>query len=200
MNVVETALMSEKIKSRLLPTMQPVNVMYNSSSFGWHIDPFTGGNAFHEGLDFPAPTGTPIYAAADGVVIAAEFHPQYGNMLDIDHGNDIMTRYAHASLPLPRWAISSSAASTSPISASPGAPPARICISRCASGALPRIHANSWPSAPDRPDCRPWRRNSVFQHIPPALPPPSALLRLMSAGIALYQGRARDKIGCLRLT
>jgi murein DD-endopeptidase MepM/ murein hydrolase activator NlpD len=97
MNVVETALMSDKIKSRLLPTMQPVNVMYNSSSFGWRIDPFTGGNAFHEGLDFPAPTGTPIYAAAAGVVIAAEFHPQYGNMLDIDHGNDIMTRYAHAS-------------------------------------------------------------------------------------------------------
>ncbi|HEY4319424.1 MAG TPA: M23 family metallopeptidase [Herbaspirillum sp.] len=97
MNVVETALMSDKIKSRLLPTMQPVNVMYNSSSFGWRIDPFTGGNAFHEGLDFPAPVGTPIHAAAAGVVIAAEFHPQYGNMLDIDHGNDIMTRYAHAS-------------------------------------------------------------------------------------------------------
>jgi murein DD-endopeptidase MepM/ murein hydrolase activator NlpD len=97
MNVVETALMSDKIKSRLLPTMQPVNVRYNSSSFGWRIDPFTGGNAFHEGLDFPAPTGTPIYAAAAGVVIAAEFHPQYGNMLDIDHGSDIMTRYAHAS-------------------------------------------------------------------------------------------------------
>jgi murein DD-endopeptidase MepM/ murein hydrolase activator NlpD len=97
MDVVETALMSDKIKSRLLPTMQPVNVLYNSSSFGWRIDPFTGFNAFHEGLDFPAPTGTPIYAAAAGVVIAAEFHPDYGNMLDIDHGNDIMTRYAHAS-------------------------------------------------------------------------------------------------------
>ena len=98
MNVVETALMSDKIKSRLLPTGQPVNVLYNSSSFGWRIDPFTGGTAFHEGLDFPAPTGTPIFAAAAGVVIAAEFHPDYGNMLDIDHGNDIMTRYAHASV------------------------------------------------------------------------------------------------------
>jgi murein DD-endopeptidase MepM/ murein hydrolase activator NlpD len=97
MNVVETALMSDKIKSKLLPTNQPVNVGYNSSSFGWRIDPFTGSNAFHEGLDFPAPVGTPIYAAAAGVVVAAEFHYQYGNMLDIDHGNDIMTRYAHAS-------------------------------------------------------------------------------------------------------
>lgn len=97
MNVVETALMSDKIKSKLLPTGQPVAVSYNSSSFGWRIDPFTGGTAFHEGLDFPAPTGTPIVAAAAGVVIAAEFHPQYGNMLEIDHGNDIVTRYAHAS-------------------------------------------------------------------------------------------------------
>ncbi|MDB5775894.1 MAG: peptidase [Herbaspirillum sp.] len=97
MNVVETALMSDKIKAKLLPTNQPVNVRYNSSSFGWRLDPFTGGNAFHEGLDFPAPIGTPIYAAAAGVVVAAEFHYQYGNMLDIDHGNDIMTRYAHAS-------------------------------------------------------------------------------------------------------
>jgi len=97
MNVVETVLMSDKIKSKLLPTNQPVNVSYNSSSFGWRVDPFTGRSAFHEGLDFPASVGTAIVAAAAGVVIAAEYHPQYGNMLDIDHGNDIITRYAHAS-------------------------------------------------------------------------------------------------------
>ncbi|MDY7577487.1 M23 family metallopeptidase [Herbaspirillum sp. RTI4] len=97
MNVVETTLMSDKIKTRLLPTKQPVNVGYNSSSFGWRLDPFTGGNAFHEGLDFPASVGTPIYAAAAGVVMASEYHPQFGNMVEIDHGNDIMTRYAHAS-------------------------------------------------------------------------------------------------------
>jgi len=97
MNAVESTLMSDKIKSRLLPTNPPVNVAYNSSSFGWRIDPFTGQNAFHEGLDFPAPTGTPIVAAAAGVVIAAEYHYQFGNMLEIDHGNDLITRYAHAS-------------------------------------------------------------------------------------------------------
>jgi murein DD-endopeptidase MepM/ murein hydrolase activator NlpD len=61
------------------------------------MDPFTGRSTFHEGIDFPAPTGTAIIAAAGGVVIAAEFHPQFGNMLEIDHGNDIVTRYAHAS-------------------------------------------------------------------------------------------------------
>ena len=97
MNVVETALMSDKIKSKLLPTIQPVNVSYNASGFGWRLDPFTGRSAFHEGIDFPSPTGTPIVAAAGGVVIAAEYHSQYGNMLEIDHGNDMVTRYAHAS-------------------------------------------------------------------------------------------------------
>lgn len=97
MNVVETALMGDKIKSKLLPTIQPVNVSYNASSFGWRLDPFSGRQAFHDGIDFASPTGTPIAAAAGGVVIAAEYHHQYGNMLEIDHGNDIVTRYAHAS-------------------------------------------------------------------------------------------------------
>ena len=97
MNVVETTLMEYKVKSRLLPTSQPVNVPFNSSSFGWRLDPFTGQNAFHEGIDFPAPVGTHIVAAAGGVVIASEYHPQFGNMLEIDHGNDLVTRYAHCS-------------------------------------------------------------------------------------------------------
>ncbi|RJG05066.1 M23 family metallopeptidase [Noviherbaspirillum cavernae] len=97
MNVVETTLMSYKIKSKLLPTIQPVNVSYNASGFGWRFDPFNGRQAFHEGIDFPAPVGTPIVAAAGGVVITAEYHYQFGNMIEIDHGNDIVTRYAHSS-------------------------------------------------------------------------------------------------------
>jgi lysostaphin len=97
MNVVESALMADKIRSRMLPTSQPVNVAYNSSSFGWRLDPFTGRTAMHEGIDFPASVGTSIVAAAGGVVTVAEFHPQYGNLLEIDHGNDLTTRYAHTS-------------------------------------------------------------------------------------------------------
>ena len=97
MNVVETTLMGNKIRTKLLPTTQPVNVSYNASSFGWRLDPFTGRNAFHEGIDFAATVGTPIIAAAGGVVIAAEYNHDFGNMLEIDHGNDIVTRYAHAS-------------------------------------------------------------------------------------------------------
>jgi murein DD-endopeptidase MepM/ murein hydrolase activator NlpD len=97
MNVVETALIGNKLKTKLLPTTQPVNVSYNASSFGWRLDPFTGRQAFHEGIDFAATVGTPIIAAAGGVVIAAEYHHDFGNMLEVDHGNDIVTRYAHAS-------------------------------------------------------------------------------------------------------
>lgn len=98
LNVIETSLMTDKMKAKLLPTIQPVNVAYNASTFGWRIDPFNGRQTFHEGIDFAAPIGTPIVAAAGGVVIAAEFNNHgYGNMLEIDHGNDIVTRYAHTS-------------------------------------------------------------------------------------------------------
>lgn len=97
MNVVETALMRDRLRARMLPTTQPVDVSYNASGFGTRFDPFNGRRAFHEGIDFAAPAGTPIIAAAGGVVVAATYHYQYGNMVDIDHGNDIMTRYAHAS-------------------------------------------------------------------------------------------------------
>lgn len=97
LNVVESKLMSFKLQAKLLPTIVPVNVGYNASTFGRRLDPFSGRTAFHEGLDFSAPSGTPIVAAAGGVVVAAEYHTEFGNMLEIDHGGDMITRYAHAS-------------------------------------------------------------------------------------------------------
>lgn len=97
LNVVETTLMDDKIKAKLLPTIQPVNVSYNASGFGWRLDPFTGRSAFHTGIDFASPSGAPMVSAAGGVVTTAEYHHEYGNMLEIDHGNDMSTRYAHAS-------------------------------------------------------------------------------------------------------
>lgn len=96
-NVVESALMRDRVQAKLLPTSQPVSVGYNASNFGWRFDPFNGRSTFHEGVDFAAPAGTPIAAAAGGVVVTAEYHHQFGNMLEIDHGNGIVTRYAHAS-------------------------------------------------------------------------------------------------------
>lgn len=97
LNVVESKLIGFRLQAKMLPTVQPVNVSYNASGFGWRLDPFNGTSAFHEGIDFSAPTGTPIVAAAGGVIVSAEYHPQFGNMLEIDHGGDIQTRYAHAS-------------------------------------------------------------------------------------------------------
>ena len=52
----------------------------------------------HEGIDFPAETGTPVVAAASGKVVFADWHPQYGKMIEIDHGNGLVSRYAHASV------------------------------------------------------------------------------------------------------
>lgn len=97
LNVVESKLIGFKLQAKMLPTVQPVNVSYNASGFGWRLDPFNGTSAFHEGIDFSAPTGTPIVAAAGGVIVSAEYHPQFGNMLEIDHGGEIQTRYAHTS-------------------------------------------------------------------------------------------------------
>jgi murein DD-endopeptidase MepM/ murein hydrolase activator NlpD len=97
LTVVESRLFDLKIKQLLIPTQHPVAAGNLGSYFGWRIDPINGGSALHTGLDFQASTGTPIVAAAGGVVVTQEFHPAYGNMVEIDHGNDLITRYAHAS-------------------------------------------------------------------------------------------------------
>jgi murein DD-endopeptidase MepM/ murein hydrolase activator NlpD len=94
---LEAMLLQQSLKKNTLPSSKPVDAAYNSSSFGWRVDPFTGQMAFHEGLDFMAEVGTPIYAAASGIVTAAEKTPDYGNIVKIDHGSGIETRYAHAS-------------------------------------------------------------------------------------------------------
>jgi murein DD-endopeptidase MepM/ murein hydrolase activator NlpD len=97
MGILENRLFDAKVKKKLMPTVKPVDVDWNASSFGWRIDPITGQNAMHEGVDFLVDTGTQVHAAADGLVVVAEYHPQYGNVVDIDHGNDFITRYAHNS-------------------------------------------------------------------------------------------------------
>ena len=97
LTVMESRLFDQKIRSMMVPTQQPVLSGHVGSSFGWRIDPFTGRSALHTGLDFQAEPGTPILAAAGGVVVAQEAHGAYGNMVEIDHGNDLVTRYAHAS-------------------------------------------------------------------------------------------------------
>lgn len=94
---LEAKLLQQSVLKDTLPNSSPVTVAFNSSSFGWRLDPFNGHKAFHEGLDFPADTGTPIYAAAGGIVTTAEQTPDYGKLVKIDHGSGLETRYAHAS-------------------------------------------------------------------------------------------------------
>jgi murein DD-endopeptidase MepM/ murein hydrolase activator NlpD len=78
----------------MVPSSKPVDVSIGSG-FGFRRDPFTGRAALHTGLDFSAPSGTEIHAAAAGVVLSTEWHPQYGRVLEIDHGQGLVTRYAH---------------------------------------------------------------------------------------------------------
>lgn len=94
---LESRIFDERIRNHLLPTTKPVaEGMFASSSFGWRLDPFTSQTAMHEGIDFIAEPGTPILAAAAGLVKTSERHAQYGNMVEIDHGDGLTTRYAHA--------------------------------------------------------------------------------------------------------
>ncbi|RCS57548.1 M23 family metallopeptidase [Parvibium lacunae] len=97
LSLLEAELLLNRMEKARLPSLPPVAVGYNSSSFGVRIDPITGRQAMHEGVDFVAPVGTPIVAAANGVVIAAEYHHEFGNVIDIDHGEGLISRYAHAS-------------------------------------------------------------------------------------------------------
>jgi murein DD-endopeptidase MepM/ murein hydrolase activator NlpD len=94
--LIESRLLESRLLAAMVPNSKPVDGPVGSG-FGFRSDPFTGRPALHTGLDFPAETGAPIRAAAGGVVITAEHHPAYGRMVEIDHGNGLVTRYAHAS-------------------------------------------------------------------------------------------------------
>ncbi|MDE2405802.1 MAG: peptidoglycan DD-metalloendopeptidase family protein [Sphingomonadales bacterium] len=80
-----------------LPQVLPASLDYISSGFGYRSDPFTHAGAFHPGLDFRGPIGAPIYAAARGRVSFVGQRSGYGNCVEIDHGNGLITRYAHMS-------------------------------------------------------------------------------------------------------
>ncbi|MGH8799614.1 MAG: M23 family metallopeptidase [Casimicrobiaceae bacterium] len=97
LGVLEALLVTDSANKKFLPTLKPVVDAWYSSNFGWRLDPFTGQQSFHEGIDFPAEVGTPIEAAASGKVTVAEVHPAYGKMIEIDHGNGLVSRYAHCS-------------------------------------------------------------------------------------------------------
>ncbi len=97
---LEGALFRMEVLERTLvavPSGKPADVLMMSSGFGYRSDPFTGGAAMHSGLDFRGPIGTPILSAAPGRVSFVGTKAGYGNVIEVDHGQGIMTRYAHLS-------------------------------------------------------------------------------------------------------
>lgn len=80
-----------------LPLSQPIADAQTTGAFGKRVDPINGRWAIHPGVDLAGPVGSKIYATSDGVVVSAGHHAAYGNMVDIDHGFGIVTRYAHMS-------------------------------------------------------------------------------------------------------
>ncbi|MFN7726391.1 MAG: M23 family metallopeptidase [Rubrivivax sp.] len=94
--LVESRLMGARLQALAVPTSAPVRGPVGSG-FGFRPDPLSGRAALHTGLDFPADVGTPIHAAAGGLVLDRGTHPEYGQVLEIDHGNGLSTRYAHCS-------------------------------------------------------------------------------------------------------
>ncbi|MCH5228806.1 MAG: M23 family metallopeptidase [Muribaculaceae bacterium] len=96
---LQEALGNQQDRLGHIPSVIPINIAdYTmSSGYGWRVDPIYGASKFHEGLDFAASKGTNVFATGDGKVIVAGREAGYGNCIDIDHGYNYLTRYAHLS-------------------------------------------------------------------------------------------------------
>ena len=97
LGVLENLLFDRKIDNAMLPTGMPVAHGYVASGYGTRTDPITGRQAVHLGVDFDVPMGSEVLAVAEGVVTYSAVRNGYGNVVEIDHGNGYMTRYAHNS-------------------------------------------------------------------------------------------------------
>ena len=98
LQVLESLLLNQDLDRSQTPSSTPLTNTYVSAPFGNRIDPINGGHEFHKGIDLNGETGDPIHAAADGIVMRADFDTGgYGNVVDIDHGNGYVTRYGHCS-------------------------------------------------------------------------------------------------------
>jgi len=97
LGVLQSLLTDRQVTADLIPTGMPVRNGYITSSFGDRIDPFTGHESFHPGLDIGVAWGSQVHAVADGVVTYAGLREGYGKVVEIDHGDGYMTRYAHNS-------------------------------------------------------------------------------------------------------
>jgi len=97
LSVLESLLFDHQLEQNAVPSRMPIRNSYVTSGFGTRADPFGRGAASHKGIDFHARVGDPVMAVADGVVAFAGVKGGYGNVVDVDHGNGYVTRYAHNS-------------------------------------------------------------------------------------------------------
>jgi murein DD-endopeptidase MepM/ murein hydrolase activator NlpD len=95
LTVLEDLLLNRKLRDEVRPDGRPVTAGYVSSQFGSRTDPFTGRRAFHKGVDFAGREGAEVVAVASGVVIWSGERYGYGQLVEINHGNGYVTRYAH---------------------------------------------------------------------------------------------------------
>lgn len=95
LEVLESLLLDREYDTSTEVVGRPVASGWVSSPFGQRVDPFSGGTAWHSGLDFTARPGTEVRAAAAGIVIFAAYRADYGNTIEINHGDGYVTRYAH---------------------------------------------------------------------------------------------------------
>ena len=95
LSAMETLFMGRNLQDEILPAGRPVRHGYISSGFGTRTDPITGRLAFHTGIDFPTASGSDVFAVASGVVTWSDKRHEYGNVVEINHGNGYVTRYAH---------------------------------------------------------------------------------------------------------
>lgn len=97
LSVLEALLFDQELERNAMPSRSPVASSYITSGYGGRADPFGGGSQFHKGIDFDANTGDPVMSVADGVVSYSGVRSGYGNVVEVDHGNGFVTRYAHNS-------------------------------------------------------------------------------------------------------
>ncbi len=98
LSVLEALLFNRELDKNTLPTGHPIANSYITSGYGYRANPLGGGTQYHKGVDFEADIGDPVLAVADGVVTFSGVRSGYGNVVEIDHGNGYVTRYAHNSL------------------------------------------------------------------------------------------------------
>lgn len=95
LSVLENLIATRNLSRKIVPNGRPVLQGWISSYFGVRADPFDGRSAFHKGVDFAAPEGTQVVAVAAGVVTWARDRFGFGRMVEINHGNGLVTRYGH---------------------------------------------------------------------------------------------------------